>query len=462
MSSTPHDQTHTAPSRVSMATVVLYGLPAVAIQFIYMLIMVMYMNFATDVLLVAPATVGAIFFASKLWDAVSDPLVGFLSDRTRLAFGRRRSWMLASSIPVSLFCVMPWVPPMGMSELETSVWIGIAIFGFYTAYSSFYVPHLALGAELSSDARERTRIYGSRQIGSSIGLLGAFALGAPLLEQVDTARITAAELGWGAAAACLVSIIVATLLLPREPASSAGRGGRNLMTAMRDVWKNPHARLLLFVFFIESLGVGGTSVMAPYIVKYVIKLEGVLGLVLMAFVVPTALSIPVWIWLAGRFERHKLWIAGMALSCVGYGSLVFVDEGRLGVMLFCSVASGIGSGCGSSLGQAIKADVIDYDEYLTHERKEGAYFAVWAFMGKLASGLMVGLAGVALSVAGYVENTEQTPLVRTTIIALNGGVPFVCFLIGIAAFTRFRLDSREHARILSAIQTRSSLAQRTD
>ena len=132
-----------------------------------MLVMVMYMNFATDVLLVAPATIGAIFFASKLWDAVSDPLVGFLSDRTKLRFGRRRSWMLASSIPVAGFSIMLWAPPMGLSETQLVLWIGVAIFGFYTAYTAFYVPHLALGAELSFEVRDRNRVYGSRQIGSS-------------------------------------------------------------------------------------------------------------------------------------------------------------------------------------------------------------------------------------------------------------------------------------------------------
>ena len=281
-----------ASPRLSLSTIGLYGFPTTAVQFVYMLIMVMYMNFATDVLLLAPATIGAIFFASKLWDAVSDPLVGFLSDRTKLRFGRRRSWMLASSLPVAGFAIMLWAPPMGLSETELTLWVGVSIFGFYSAYTAFYVPHLALGAELSFEVHERNRVYGSRQIFGAVGLLLAFTLGAPLLEQHETARATALELGWLTGLACVVSIAIAALLLPREPVGSVGRGGRNLFSALRDVSRNPHARILLFVFFIESFGVGGTSVMAPYVVKYVIKLEGVLGIVLLAYVVPAALSIP--------------------------------------------------------------------------------------------------------------------------------------------------------------------------
>jgi Na+/melibiose symporter-like transporter len=223
----------------------------------------MYMNFATDVLLVAPATIGAIFFASKLWDAVSDPVVGFLSDRTTWRFGRRRSWMLASSVPVAGFAIMLWAPPAGLSETELVLWLGVAIFGFYTAYTAFYVPHLALGAELSFEVRDRNRVYGSRQIGSAIGLMLAFTLGAPLLEQHETARAVAVELGWLTGLACAVSIAIAAALLPREPAASVGRGARNPVAALRDVWRNPHARILLFVFFIESFGVGGTSRWRP-------------------------------------------------------------------------------------------------------------------------------------------------------------------------------------------------------
>jgi len=441
---------------LSWTTIGLYGFPTIAVQFIYMLVMVMYMNFATDVLRIAPAVMGAIFFASKLWDALSDPVVGFLSDRTHSRLGRRRSWMLGSALPVAAFGLMLWSPPSDLSGALLTLWVGVAIFGFYTTYTTFYVPQLALGAELSFEVQERNRLYGSRQIGSAIGLLLAFSLGAPLLEHHETARATAVDLGWATGVACLVSISVTTLLLPREPPSSEGRGGRSLPTALRDVGRNPHARILLFVFFIESFGVGGTSVMAPYVVKYVIKAEGILGIVLMAYVVPTALSIPVWVWLARRFERHKLWRFSMGMSALGYASLVFLDEGRIGVMLFCSVMCGTGSGCGATLGQAIKADVIDYDEYVTGERKEGSYFALWAFMSKLASGLMIALVGFALSWSGYTENTEQPESIVNVMLLLNGGIPFVCFVVGIAVFGRFRLDSREHRRIRDAIDRRTS------
>ena len=120
-----------------------------------------------------------------------------------------------------------------------------------------------------------------------------------------------------------------------------------------------------------------------------------------------------------------------------------------------SSSSSSPSALGNTLGQAIKADVVDYDEYLTGERKEGSYFAVWAFVMKFAGSIMIGIAGLALSWAGYVENVAQTEFVRNTMLWLNGGIPAICFLIGLIAFGRFRLDSAEHARIRRVVAERS-------
>jgi GPH family glycoside/pentoside/hexuronide:cation symporter len=446
----------TGSEALSWWTIGLYGFPTIAVHFLYMLILVMYMNFATDVLLMAPATIGAIFFLSKLWDAVSDPVVGFLSDRTRSRLGRRRSWMLGSALPVAGFGLMLWSPPQSLSPSELALWVGVAIFGFYTAYTTFYVPQLALGAELSFEGRERTRVFGARQVGSAIGLLLAFSLGAPLLENHETARTTAADLAWIGGIACVLSILIATPLLPREPVSSEGRGGRNLLVALRDVWRNPHARLLLFVYFIEVFGIGGTSAMTAYILKYVTKAEKLIGFIFLAYTITSVLSIPLWIWLGSRFERHRIWLFAMGLGAIGYGLILFQGEGRVALMVASSLINGLAASCGATLGQAIKADVVDYDEYLTGERKEGAYFATWNFAGKLGTGLMMALAGFALQAAGFEPNVEQSATTRWTILFIAGGAPFLCMGIGIAAFTRFRLDSRLHAEVRAEIDRRTA------
>jgi GPH family glycoside/pentoside/hexuronide:cation symporter len=440
--------------RLRLSTLFNYSFPYSGVAFLYMLVLVMYMNFATDVLGVAPGVIGMIFFISKIWDAVSDPTVGYLSDRTKSRFGRRRSWMLVSAIPIGAANVMLWAPPENLSPTLTGVWITVALLSFYTAFTIYAVPHMALGAELHTSPVERNRVFGSRQIALSIGMLLAFGLGAPLLERPESAREMGGRIAMIAGVVTAIMIVCFAWFLPRERADYSGRGAQNVFKALRDVWQNPHAKLLLFVFFIETFGMGAVSSMTPYVLKYVIKVEGVLGLVLACYIIPSILSIPVWVWLGGRFERHKLWIFAMGMSCVGYGALVFQAEGRVDVMVFVSFVTGLAQGCGATLGQAIKADVIDYDELMTGERKEGSYFATWNFVGKLATGMMIALSGFALQWAGFVKDVEQTPLVTNTIVFMMGGMPFVGFLIGMIAFSRFKLTRPEYERVRRELDAR--------
>ena len=112
----------------------------------YLLLSLYVMKFATDILLIAPAVMGAIYSLSRIWDAVSDPLVGYLSDRTQTRLGRRRTWMLASCIPIGAGFYMVFSPPVDLSSTGLMVWMGVAVIGFYSAMTLFYVPHLSLGA----------------------------------------------------------------------------------------------------------------------------------------------------------------------------------------------------------------------------------------------------------------------------------------------------------------------------
>ena len=98
--------------------------------------------------------------------------------------------------------------------------------------------------------------------------------------------------------------------------------------------------------------------------------------------------------------------------------------------------------------------MIDWDEHRTGERKEGSYFAAWAFVAKLASGLMLGAVGVGLDWAGFVPGAEQTDGVKRTMVFLMGGMPLVGFVIGMLVFSRFRLTRNEHARLMREIRSR--------
>lgn len=445
-------------SRVAWSSLILYAVPLAPAYLLYMMLTVVFMNFATDVLLIAPGFVGTIFFVSKIWDAVSDPLVGTLSDATTSRWGRRKSWMLASVVPLLVTTAMLWTPPSDLSEIQLLLWVGVSVLGFYTAFTLLVVPQMALGVELSPSPNERARVFAGRQVAQTLGMLGTFLIATPMILDNVNAQENATNLSVLLSLLLAVTIVVSVLGLPPERDVANRKPPSSPLSAVRDVVRNPHARLLLVVYFIEVFGIGATSAMTPYLLIYVTKASDYIGLVFLFYTIPAFLSIPLWVWLGKRYERHKLWRFAMGLQAIGYGLIVFQEEGRIGLMIGCSVLNGFATACGQTLGYAIKGDVIDYDEYQTGERKEGTYLAAWNLAAKLGTGLMIAFSGWALELSGFIANQPQTERTLWTIKGMTGGAPFVCLLIGMVLFSRFSLGGEEAARIRSALARRRAAA----
>lgn len=455
-----------ADDRLPTRALIGYGLASAPVMYAYMLILIMYMKYAVDNLGASPAAVGTIFFVAKMWDAVSDPMVGNLSDRTMHRSGRRRPWILAGAPLLAAFGLMAWSPPAAFEGVALIAWITVAVLGFYTAYTIFEVPHMSLGAELSLDARERNRIFGVRQVMRTLGMLSAGILGTWVVGQGVGPATTMA---WVVGGATLLFVYSGVSLLPPEREAFRGRGGQNPIKAVRDVLRNRHARLFLLVIFIDAIGAGGIGVLIPFVMEYVVGDPGLTigGRVLapsdlvpfllgIAFIT-ALLSIPIWLRLANRFEKRRLVLLSMLMATVGYGAVVFVGPGDWEIIAFASLFSGAANACANTLGYTLKSEIIDCDELDTGERKEGAYFAGWSFVSKLGAAIMVGTVGIALEASGFVPNDpDQTEWVKTTMIVLMGGVPIVCYGAGALAFSRYALDEAEHGRIRAALDARAA------
>ena len=215
------------------------------------------MKFSTDVLLISPVVMGLIFSMSRIWDAFSDPIAGYLSDRTSLSFGRRRTWILISFIPISIAFLAVFSPPASMEGQDLDMWMMFAILGFYSAATLFLVPHMALGAELSSNYHERTRLFGVRHIfytfGSILALASMHYLIQEELKTDGNVRELASNLALWAVVITSILIIYSVSRLKENP-EYQNRVNKNPFKAFADVWKNPHAKILIIIIFIENVG----------------------------------------------------------------------------------------------------------------------------------------------------------------------------------------------------------------
>ena len=450
--------------KVTLGTTIAYGMPGLGAGYMYLLMSLYVMKFSTDVLLIAPAVMGVIFSISRIWDAVSDPIAGYLSDRTTFKFGRRRTWMLISFIPISFGFLAVFSPPESMQGQSLDLWMMIAILSFYSAITLLNVPHMALGAELSEDYHERTRLFGVRHIGFTLGSILALVSMSLLISEENNSdgdvRQLAGSLAFYAIGAMSLMIFFAVSKLKENP-EFQNRVNKNPFKAFRDVWINPHAKILIIVLFIENLGGAVIGVLTLYVTQYIVEAPAWAPLIIFAYMLPSALSVPLWIPLSRRFGKIRLWVFSLAFTGISFGGIFiipFLDSitDRLIVMFIGAALGGMAAGCGGAIGPSVKGDVIDYDEYLTGERKEGSYFAALNFVFKSATGIMLLVTGFVLQFSGFIPNQPQTMEVKIALISLYGLVPLVFYSLGAyLLYKKFKFGEKEHAAIKQQIQERT-------
>ena len=413
--------------RLALATILLYSVPMAGIGFMDLLTAMYLMKFSTDVLAVSPAAMGVIFFVSRICGAVSDPLAGFLSDRTRTRMGRRRPWLLATALPIGAVFALMWSPPAELSPTALTLWMGVMVVLFTILTNIYLMPHDALGAELSDDYHDRNRIFGTKRMVFGVGALAVFT----------------------------TALMLYMALVIRERPDYRGRGAVHPVKALSDIWHNQHARLLLLVFFVQQLGIGTVTIMGAYHTQYLLGVPQALPLVLGTFFVVSILSVPIWIAFGRRFEKKPLLVTSMVMVCIGIGGMFFVGPGGVVAMALLAAIGGAAAGGADVVFPSLCADVIDYDEYRTGERKEGMYFAAWNFVAKTALGLAAIVTGFALSASGFDPNREQTETAKLAIRSLMSGYPLVCYGTGALLFLRFGLTRQAHAEIRAATPKQS-------
>ena len=448
-----NEPAHDAPARVPIALLFAYAAPMVPINFSLVLFMSYISNYAIDVLLVPPTAMGLIFGAGRLWDAATDPMAGVWSDRTRHRLGRRRPWLLASAIPIALFSWMAWSAPPDLGPVALILWMTVAVFGFNTAMTFFLTPHQALGAELTLDHHQVSKIFAFRQAAGYVGMIGCLVFAVEYLMTSPQPRQDASDLAIYAGVATVALVTISALLL-REPGGNRRRETKPITRVASDVWSNRHARLLLIMIFIEHTGSGASMVLSPFTYRYVLQAPHAIGEIFMFYVGASLLSLLVWLPLSRRIGKKATWLISLVVGMIGYLMVFNVSAGAITFMKVAVVLTGACSACATVLGSSILADVIDADELETGERKEGAYYSAYTFLYKTSSGVMATVTGFALGFIGFVPGAAQPESAQLVIRSLHGLVPFGTMLVGALILTRFALDEATHAEIRRKLDAR--------
>jgi GPH family glycoside/pentoside/hexuronide:cation symporter len=215
---------------------------------------------------------------------------------------------------------------------------------------------------------------------------------------------------------------------------------------------------LLLVSLLQQVAMGSVMTSAAYHTEYVLGDPGAFSLLLGTFFVATLASIPVWLRLARQIEKKPLIVASMASVGAILGAMYAVGRGDHALLFSLAALGGFAAGALDVLLPSLQADVVDWDELHTGERKEGVYFAAWHLVEKLGVGAAGAVIGFALSASGFTPHAAQNTETLTAIRALMSLFPLACYGAGALLFLRFGLDRRAHAEVQRGITLRARSA----
>ncbi len=396
------------------------------------------------------ALIGIALLAVRLLDAVTDPAIGYLSDRLTLPFGRRKPWLLIGLIPTMLAVWMVFVPPATVDATYLLIWSALLSIG----WTLMILPYNAWGAELAEDYDGRTAVTARRE-----GLVVAGTLLA-----TATPAVLAAFGLTGTGDAMRVLAIALIVLLPLTVALCVWRVPvpRNrsyrrvpLAAGLKALRDNKTFLRLISAFLINGWANGLPASLFVLYVTHVLAEPAMVGPLLFVYFLSGVVAIPGWMWLARRWNKHRTWVGSMLLACATFIWVPFIGAGDVMWFGLVCIFSGFAVGADLVLPAAIQADVVDVDTAQTGEQRTGLYFALWSLATKLSLALAAGVAFPLLALAGFQADaipgsaTGNSSDSLFAVSMLYAGLPVILKLPALVLMWRFPL-SREMQEGLQA------------
>jgi GPH family glycoside/pentoside/hexuronide:cation symporter len=440
--------------KVPFWTKIAYAVPAYALAVIGIPVYVYIPKFYSDVIGINVILLGYILFSVRIFDAVTDPIIGYLSDRTSTKCGRRRPYIAVGSVFVAVTMFMLFNPPQATISVET-VWFGVFIYALFLFWTIVTVPYESLGPEITFDYNERTSLFGMRDgflIAGTLAAASTPALVQWLFGLPDDATGERAKFFW-------ISVLYAPLLIGtawwcvlviKERHPKSGGSALRLFSGIRQVARNRPFVILLIAYTISAIGNNLPATLILYYVQYVLQSD-LADFFLLLYFATGILFLPGWIYISRRTGKKAAWLASMAINSGAFIGVFFLGPGDAWIYGILVFFSGIGFGATLALPSAIQADVIDYDELLTGERREGQYIGWWSISKKLAAAVGIGAGLAALGMAGYTPNAEQTQKVQFVLRMLYAFIPALFNLLGIVVAIAYPISDRIHEKIKQAI-----------
>ena len=394
------------------------------------------------------SSVGLILLLARLWDTVSDPVIGVLSDITPISLGRRRLWVLCGTPLLILSAWMLFNPAGPVTIWYLLIWT-VAI---YLAGTMIIVPYYAWGAELTPDYHERSRISGGRVFTGLAATL--ITLGLPVLlgGDANTLGPTLRGVIWLMAGTLLLAVLAIILFVPDRP--QVPQASVSLAKALRLFRRRTPLRQLLAAYLVNGIA---NAIPATLFLLYTThKLDGGdrSGLWLFTYFACAAVSTPFWVWLAGRMGKDRTWRRAVIFACLTFVWTPFLGPDDHLIYLVIVILGGFAAGADLVLPIALQADLVDWDAARTGKARPGIFFAIWGTTTKLGFALAVGIAFPLLDLIGFRTDGSNTGAALAGLGIIYGLVPVLLKLIALWIMQGYPITRAVHDGIQRRLHAR--------
>jgi len=430
-----------------------YGLGDTASNIVFQTVMLFLSFFYTDIFGISPAIVGTLFLVVRIFDAVTDPLMGALTDRTNTKYGKFRPYLLWLSIPFGLISILAFTTP-DLSDQGKVIYAFVTYGLLMAAYTAINIPYSALGGVLTADPKERVSVQSYRFVCGMLGGLLVTALTIPLVNyfgEGDQAK--GYQLTITAMSALGVILFFLCFLGTKERVAPPPNQKSSIKKDMASLWQNDQWRILCIAAFFLLTGLVLRTTLAIYYVKYFLGREDLITLFVTLGMIGNIIGCSLAQPLAKRVCKIKAYISLQLIAAVLCASSFFISSEQLVLAFTLYILWNFTLQIATPLLWAKMADAVDYGQWKTGIRITGMVYSAIVFFIKMGLAMGGAIAGWLLAYYGYQADVKQTQETLDGLLLSFTIYPAIGSLIVAFVMRWYTLDNEKIEQIQNEIQT---------